>query len=98
MGLEDLMVHAVVLELEHGHVAVGGGAGEQAAGLVGRPGECVNGGRVQREVVDARPLRVSLPPDEDLAVVGGAREDIAVLGVRPGDRPDCSFVTMGCRC
>jgi hypothetical protein len=69
VGLEDLVVHAVVLELQHGHVAVGRGAGEQAAGLVGCPGERVDRGRVQREVVDARPLRVGLAPDEDLAVV-----------------------------
>jgi hypothetical protein len=69
MGLEDLVVHAVVLELQHRHVAVGRGAGEQAARLVGRPGQRVYGSGVQSKIVDACPLGVGLAPDEDLAVV-----------------------------
>jgi len=34
-----------------------------------------------------------LLPDEDLAVVARRGEDVAVLGVRPGDAPDGAFVS-----
>lgn len=53
-----------------------------AAGLRRRPGDQVDTGSVESEVVDALPLVVLLAPDEDLAVVGRGCEDGAVLGVR----------------
>jgi hypothetical protein len=50
---------------------------------------------VQREIVDARPLGVRLTPDKDLPIIGGAGEDVSVFRVRPGDGPDCAFVSIG---
>jgi hypothetical protein len=51
---------------------------------------------VQGELVDALPLRrllcALLLPEEDLAVVAGRGEDVAVLGVRPGYAPDGALV------
>ena len=91
------MVDSVVLELEDGDVAVGGGAGEQAAGLVRGPGDDVDRGLVQGEVVDALPLGGLLGalflPDEDLAVVARGGEDVAVLGMGPCYAPDGTFMT-----
>ena len=95
--LEDLVGPSVVLELEDGDVAVGGGAGEEAAGLVRGPCYEVDRGGVQGDVVDFLPCAVLLAPDEDLAVVGGGCEDVAVLGVGPGDAPDGAFVSVGTR-
>lgn len=46
------------------------------------------------EFVDALPLAILFPPDEDAAVVGARCEDGAIFGVRPGDRPDCSLVAF----
>lgn len=69
----DVVDGAAVLELEDGDVAVGGGTGEEAAGFVGGPGDDVDRGLVQGEVVYALPLRrllgALLLPDEDFAVV-----------------------------
>ena len=93
VGGEGAVLEAVVLELENRHVAVGGGAGQQAPGLVRRPGDGVDAGLVQREVEDALPAPALLPPDEDLAVVAGRGQNVTVLWVRPGDTPYCSFVS-----
>lgn len=46
MSMMRDMVDGVVLELQNRHVSVGGRAGEEAAGLVGRPGDDVDGGLV----------------------------------------------------
>ena len=53
--VEDLMRGVVVFEFEDADVAVGGGAGEQAAGFVGRPGDDVYGGSVEGVFVDLGP-------------------------------------------
>lgn len=47
------------------------------------------------EVEDALPLRALFAPDEDFAVVARRGEDVAVLGVGPGDAPDCAFMATG---
>jgi len=60
---EDLVLPAVVLELEHADAAVGGGAGQEAAALVRGPGHDVHRGRVQGEVEDFGPLPVLFAPD-----------------------------------
>ena len=83
---------AIILERQDTDVGVGRGGGEVAARLGGAPGDQVDGGGVQGELVDALPLVVLLAPDEDAAVVGGGGEDGAVFGVRPGDAPDGAFV------
>ena len=65
--------------------------------LVRRPGDHVDRRLVQREVVDALPLAVLAGlffPDEHLAVVARRGDDVAVLGVRPGDAPNRSLVTV----
>jgi hypothetical protein len=55
-----------------------------AAGLGRGPGDQVDGGGVQGELVDALPLVLRLlAPDQDAAVVGGGGEDGAVFGVGP---------------
>lgn len=98
VGGKGGVVDGVVLELEDADVAVGRGAGEEAAGLVRGPGHDVDRGLVQGVVVDALPLRALLGalllPDEDLAVEARRGEDVAVLGVRPGDAPNRSLVTV----
>ena len=58
------------------------------------PGDNVDRGGVEGEVEDALPLIALLAPDENLAVVACGSQDITVLGVSPGNAPDCSFVTM----
>jgi hypothetical protein len=66
-----------------------------AAGLWWRPGDQVDGGGVQGELVDALPLVLRLlAPDEDAAVVGGRGEDGAVFGMSPGDAPDGAFMAV----
>jgi len=40
-------------------------------------------------------LIAGFAPDEDFAVVGGGGENVAVLGVCPGNGPYCSFVAGG---
>lgn len=45
-----------------------------------------------RVLSQLRPLALSLLPDYHLAVVGGAREDVAEFGVRPGDLPNGPIV------
>lgn len=66
------VVDGVVFELEDADVAVGRGAREEAARLVGGPGDNVYR-RLVGEIVDALPLGALLGallfPDEDLAVV-----------------------------
>lgn len=52
---------------------------------------------MEGEVVDALPLAVLgtlFFPDEDLAVEAGGGEDVAVLRMRPGDAPYCTFVAV----
>lgn len=87
MRLEDLVAPIPLLELEHGDPAVGGRAREQAAGFVGGPAHDVDGGRVQREVGHAGPLR------------GGAAAATAALlsGGRGGGgfAPDEDFAVVG---
>jgi hypothetical protein len=68
--LEDLVCPRIVLELEDRDVAVRGGTCEEAAGLVGRPGDEVDRGGVQGDFVDLLPGGRLLAPDDDLAVVG----------------------------
>lgn len=96
VGGEHDVVDGVVLELEDGDGAVRGGAGQEAARLVGGPGNDVDRGLVLGEVVDALPLRALLGalllPDEDFAVVTSRRQDVAVLGMRPCHTPDRTFV------
>lgn len=90
------MVDAIVFELEDADVAIRRCAGEEAACLVGRPGDNVDRGLVQREVVDSLPLAVLgtlFLPDKDLAIVTGRCQDITILGVCPGDAPYSTFVT-----
>jgi hypothetical protein len=48
---------------------------------------------VQGEIKDAGPGVARFAPDEDFAVVRGGGEYVAVFRVRPGDGPDCSFVS-----
>lgn len=62
---------------------------------MGSPGDDIDRRLVQGEVVDALPLAVRgalLLPDEDLAIVSGRREDVAVLRMRPRDAPDGAVV------
>ena len=93
---EDLLVHSVIRELEHGDGAIGGGASEQAASFVWCPGEGVDRGGVKRKVVDTLPARGrSLFVDVNVAGVGGGGEDGAVLWVGPGEGPDGAFVARG---
>lgn len=94
VGGQDLVRPGAIAELEDGHVAVAAGAREHAACVMGRPGHEVDAGRVQLRDVHALPLPILFTPDEDLAVVAGRREDVAVLGVCPGDTPDCALVSM----
>ena len=68
-SLEDLVCPVGVLELEDRDVAVRGSACEEAAGLVRRPGDVVDGCGVERDVVDLLPGAALLAPDDDLAVV-----------------------------
>lgn len=98
MRLEDLMIHAVILELQHTHIPVAARAGQETARLVGGPGDDVHAGGVQGEIEDLGPCCAGLAPDEDFAVVGGGGEDVAVFGVRPGDGPDCAFVSVEVGC
>ena len=49
---------------------------------------------MERKVEYALPLIALLAPDEDLAVVAGRGQDVAVFRVGPGDAPDCSFVAV----
>jgi hypothetical protein len=53
--LEFCVRPGVVFELKDGDVAVGGGTGEQAAGLVWCPGDEVYGGGVEGDLVDLLP-------------------------------------------
>lgn len=100
MCWEDLIHHGLVVkELEDGYIAIGGGASKEAAGLMRSPGESVDGGGVKSNVVDALPLTWAvLTVDVNVACVGGGGEDGTELGVRPGDRPDGSFVAVRGRC
>lgn len=92
VGGESTVVEVVVLELEDRDVAVRGRAGQQAARLVGRPRDDVDRGLVQRKVEDLLPRALLLAPDEDLAVVAGRGENVAVFGVCPGYAPDRALV------
>lgn len=94
MRLEDGVLPAVVAKLEDGDVAIGGGAGEEAASLVRGPADNVDRGLVEREIKDALPGAGLLAPDEDLAVVAGRGEDVAVFGVGPGDGPYCAVMSF----
>lgn len=88
------MAEGVVLEGQHADGAVAAGRGEVAAGFGRAPGDEVDGGGVQGELVDALPGAVLLAVDEDAAVVGGGGEDGAVFGVGPGDAPDGALVAV----
>ena len=70
-----------LVELEDRDIAVGGGAGEEAAAFVRGPGDDVDGGVVVGEIGDFGPEAGLFAPDEDFAVVGGGGEDVAVFGV-----------------
>jgi hypothetical protein len=69
----------VVLKLENRDVAIRGSAGEEAADFVGRPSDEVYAGVVESNFVDLLPLVRGFLPDEDLAVIGGGCEYVAVL-------------------
>jgi hypothetical protein len=84
----------IVLEFEYRDIAVGGSAGEEAADLMGRPGDDVDGSGMQGDFVDLLPGRRLFAPDDDLAVVRGGCEDVAVLGVRPCDTPYRALVSI----
>jgi hypothetical protein len=84
VGREDGVLEGVVLEAEDADAAVGAGGGQVAAGLWRRPGDQVDRGGVQGELVDALPLVLRLlAPDQDATVVGGGGEDGAVFGMGP---------------
>ena len=84
VGGEDGVLEGVVLEAEDADAAVGAGGGQVAAGLWRRPGDQVDRGGVQGELVDALPLVLRLlAPDQDATVVGGGGEDGAVFGMGP---------------
>lgn len=95
MSLEELMCPVVVLEFQYRDIAVSGCASEQAACLVGCPGDKVDRGSVEGDLVDLLPAVGLLAPDEDLAVVRRRREDVAVLWVCPCDAPDSALVSVG---
>lgn len=63
-----------------------------------RPGHKVDGCRVQGDFVDFLPGGGLLAPDEDFAVVGRGREDVAIFGVGPGYAPYCAFVSSRIEC
>lgn len=94
MGGECTVVEIVVLELEDGDVAIRGCAGQQAAGLVGRPRDNIDRSFVQRKIENLLPRALLLAPDEDLAVVAGGGKNVAVFGVCPGYAPDCALVPI----
>jgi hypothetical protein len=54
----------------------------------------VDGGGMQGNFVDLLPGRRLLAPDDDLAVVRGGCEDVAVLRVRPCDTPYRALVSV----
>ena len=60
---------------------------------MGTPGERIDRGGVEGEIVDFRPDRLRLAVDEDFAIVAGGGEDVAVFRVGPGDGPDGSFMS-----
>lgn len=94
---EYRVVDGIVLELENAYVAVGRSARKQAAGLVRRPRNNVDRCLVQREIVDSLPLVVLCSlffPEENFAVVAARCEDVAILGVCPGDAPNGAFVSV----
>jgi hypothetical protein len=58
------------------------------------PGDVVDRCSVERNVVDLLPGTALFAPDEDLAVVGGRCENVAVLGVRPRYTPYSTLVSV----
>lgn len=94
MRWEDGVGEGVVLEGQNADVAVATRSCQVTAGLWRRPGDEVDGGGVEGEFVDALPLIVLFPPDQDAAVVGARSEDGAILGMCPGNRPDRSLVSL----
>ena len=54
------MVHAVVLELKHTHIAIGGGAGKKATAFMRSPRDDVNACGVQCKIKDFLPLMCQL--------------------------------------
>lgn len=93
-GLEDLVCPRIVLELQNRNISVRGSAREEAAGLVRRPGDVVDGGGVERDIVDLLPGARLFAPNEDLAIVRGRGEDVAILGVRPSYAPNSAFMSV----
>ena len=79
--LKDLMGPRIVFEFEDRDVAIRGGAGEETAGLVWGPGDEIDRGSVQGDIVDFLPLGRLFAPNENLAVVGRGGEDVAVFGM-----------------
>ena len=67
---KDFRAPVSFAELEDGDLAVGRGTGQQAAQLMRRPGNEVDGCGVECEGGDAGPLRGGFAPDEDPGVVG----------------------------
>jgi hypothetical protein len=93
-SLEDLVRPVIVLELENRNVAVRGSASEEAAGLVGSPSDVVDRSGVERNIVDLLPGAALFAPNEDLAVVGGRCENVAIFGMRPGYTPYSTLMSV----
>ena len=94
MSLEELVCPVVVLKFEYRDVAVGRSASEKAARFVGCPGDEVDRGGVKGDLIYLLPAVGLLAPNEDLAVVRGRGEDVAVLGMRPCYAPDGALVSV----
>lgn len=58
-----------------------------------RPGDNVDRGLVECKIENLLPA-ILFPPDKNLSVVPCRCEDVAVLGVRPRNAPNCSLVTV----
>lgn len=96
MGGEGSMVDAIVFEFKHTNIAIGRCAGKETASFMGGPSDDIDRRLMQGEVVDSLPLvilRALFLPDENLAVVASRRQDVAVLGMRPGDAPNGTLVS-----
>lgn len=61
---------------------------------MGCPCNKVDRGSVESDLVNLLPAVGLLAPDEDLAIVRGGGEDVAILGVCPCDTPYSTFVSV----
>ena len=86
---------ALVLELNNGNSAIGRGAKQKRAVLLGCPRDGIHRCLVNAVLGNVGPATVLLSPDDNLAVVRGRGKNDAKLGVGPGNLPDGAFVTGG---